>query len=219
MPSLLVQASGKRLCQFPAIGVDMAGLVLEATPEEETPARLLILGSRLLGGASVESLTWFDDVLMGGTELSVTSVPSDDSDPPRENVRSDTTEGDARQGELQRAFAKMDAGTIAPRSVHIPLPWETLAFRVMAGDEVLCLAAVTEERPLLSLSALWDRWHPESLWLSASSGPQGWPPKPDEGHRWLDQRVKLDRQLRVTIIGEKPERQRRSRRLNGPSDR
>jgi hypothetical protein len=204
MGSFLVETDGKRLCQFPTRGLDSAGIVLEATPEEETPARLLILGARLLGEGDFESSTWFHDVLTAGTELRVTSVTSDRGDPPQETVRSDSGEGAVRKHDLQQAFAEMEAGTRAPRSIPIPLPWQTLAFRVMVNDELLCHAEVTEEQPMMSLQAVWKAQNPGSLWLFASSSPQGWPPRLDASHRWLNQHIMLDQQVRIAIIGRKP---------------
>ena len=202
MPSFLITANGERLCQFPAAGLDVASIVLEATPEESTPARLMVLGTRSAGGVHAESLTWFNDVLAAGTELSLTRIPSDEIDPAFESTRSDTPEGEAQRRELDEMFEQMDAGAVEPRSVPIPLPWQGLAFHVLAGDEVRCLAAVTEEHPWLSLNIVWDRWQPDTLWLSAGASAQGWPPNENDFHEWLDQRVSVDQRLDVTILGD-----------------
>jgi hypothetical protein len=228
--------NGTRLCQFPATGLDVASLVLEATPEDDTPARLMIFGTRGAGtvriedlaameaaiesespddetvarlthslaraavSAHIENLTWHNDVLAAGSVLSVTSVAADNNDPPIESVFSDSAEGEARRRELQQAFAELDAGTHASRSIPVPLPWKTLSFRVAVNGEILCVATVTEERPLLTLNVVWDQWRPETFWLTVGSSPQGWPPKPNEGHEWIDQRIGVEQRLEVTIV-------------------
>jgi hypothetical protein len=197
MNSLIVTLNAQPACVVDLDSLEVASVVLDATPDLADAAHILVIGLGRTVDGQPEHQSWLDRDISPGTTIGIQFGPSTATTSPLSRQRADSPEHAASIQGLADLRAALDKGERTPRHIVLPVRPSTVSVRL--AEESLCDAVASDDLPILTLTVLWYAARPTTYSTRMTSGPQGWPVDSDRRRIWFQHTPLTSQPLLVHI--------------------